>query len=105
MRNRNSVAWMCVAALVFACGCGEKSPPKAAPSATGKSSVPASSNGQPAANVGRESGGATAAPSKESPAAEVEQSGEIIVAMEDCKASRPGKITSGTGIFSLLFSG
>ncbi|HTI52539.1 MAG TPA: hypothetical protein VL475_16360 [Planctomycetaceae bacterium] len=25
--------------------------------------------------------------------------------MEDCKASRPGKITSGTGILSLLFSG
>src|SRR5262249_51937359 len=28
-----------------------------------------------------------------------------IVAMEDCKASRPGKITGGTSLLKLLFSG
>jgi hypothetical protein len=31
--------------------------------------------------------------------------GTITVAMEDCKASRPGRISKGTTVFSLLFSG
>src|SRR5262245_30337047 len=104
MRIRNAVAWMCVAGLVFACGCSDKSSPKASPSATAKSSVSEKSHGQPAASVARESGGG-AAPSKESPTTEAEPPGEIVVAMEDCKASRPGKITGDTSIFKLLFSG
>jgi hypothetical protein len=105
MRIRNSVAWMCVVGLLFACGCGDQSPPKASPSADAKSSILEKTNGQSAARVTRNSDGAAATSSKESPNSEVEPSGDIIVAMEDCKASRPGKITGGTSILKLLFSG
>jgi len=31
--------------------------------------------------------------------------GTITVAMEDCNTSRPGRISKGTTLFSLLFSG
>jgi len=58
-----------------------------------------------AGNVARNSGDETATRPKDSPKPEAARSGEIMVSMEDCDASRPGKITSGTGILSLLFSG
>jgi len=96
MRIRNAVAWMCVAGLVFACGCGENSKPKTSPSAAAKSSVRENTNGQPGANVARDSGAT---------AVEAEPAGEIVVAMVDCKASRPGKVTGDTSILKLLFTG
>src|ERR1051326_5612882 len=102
MRIRNWVARLCVAGLFCACGCGDQSPPKASPAATAKSSVSEKTNGQPVASVARNSDEANATSSKESPKAEAEASGDIIVAMEDCKASRPGKITGGTSILKLL---
>jgi hypothetical protein len=99
MRTRNPIVWICVAGLAFACGCGDKSPPPASRSTPGKSTE------QAAASVAQDSGGATAIPSKDSPKSEALSPGDITIPMEDCKASRPGKITSGTGILSLLFSG
>ena len=39
------------------------------------------------------------------PGANRKADGAITVIMEDCKASRPGRISSGTSILSLLFRG
>jgi len=46
-----------------------------------------------------------AAAGQDKPGKDPTRIGTITVAMEDCKASRPGRISKGTTLFSLLFSG
>jgi hypothetical protein len=46
-----------------------------------------------------------ATPANRTPELKAEEPAEVAILMEDCKASRPGKITGSTSILSLLFTG
>ncbi len=101
MKTRRTPLWIFVASTLLFSGCGEGSHDKSS------LSVPETSRGEPAAvsNVSPNSSAETVAPANGSPDPQAEQRAEMTIVMEDCKASRPGKITSGTGVFSLIFSG
>ncbi len=101
MKTPSSRLWICVAGMLLFSGCGEETPQ---PSSR---SVPEKPIAQPAAvsGISQDLRGGTAAPSNESAEAQADQPAAISIVMEDCKATRPGKITAGTGILSLLFSG
>ena len=101
MRMRNSALWIFVAGFLLFSGCGEGSPPQSS------QTVPEKSNGQPVgdSNFSPNSDGATVTPSNVSPEPQAEPPADMTIVMEDCKASRPGKITGGTSVLRMLFSG
>jgi hypothetical protein len=101
MKMPSSRLWICVSGMLLFNGCGEDSP---RPSSR---SVPAKPVAQPAVaeNPSPDSGSSTATASNKSLDAPARQPADITVAMENCKATRLGKITADTGILSLLFSG
>ena len=97
MKSRCSPLWTLVAATLLLSGCGEA--PRVHSSSTAAGQSP-----QDAAAAAAGSGTEAVASANGSTALPPGQPVEITVTMEDCKASRPGKI-SGTTLLSLLFSG
>jgi hypothetical protein len=105
MTTRRSALWVVVAGTLLYCGCGQTPREQ-----TSKADDQKSSGG--AAGVGELPPGSAAldatsekGPPVLAPVIATSQPVEMTIAMEDCKAKRPGKLTSGTGLLSLLFSG
>jgi hypothetical protein len=99
MKTRRLPLWTLVAGTLLFSGCGEAPRVHSSSTAAGQSPQDASAAASPIFS----SGAATSA--NGSPALPAEQPAEITIAMEDCKASRPGKISGTTSLLSLLFSG
>jgi hypothetical protein len=100
MMTGRSALWIVVGITFLCCGCGQTPRDETAKAVAEKSPGGAAAVGElpPGAGALDE----TAA--KEPPAL-ADKPVEMTIAMEDCKAKRPGKITSSTGLVSLLFSG
>jgi hypothetical protein len=92
---------MFVAVSLLLCGCSEAPLQPSSNAASWKPNV-----GPSAVSVASPDASAEAVTlAKESSASSAEQPAEMTIAMEECKASRPGKVTSSTGLLTLLFSG
>ena len=100
MMTGRSALWIVVAGTFLYCGCGQ-TPREQTSKAVGEKSSGA------AAGVGALSPGSGApdATAAKGPPVLADEPVEMTIVMEDCKAKRPGKITSSTGLLSLIFSG
>jgi hypothetical protein len=85
-------------------GCGAGSPPRSGTSASDNSTAQAA----PVSDLAPKSDNADDAappPASESPESQAQPPADVIVAMENCKATRPGKITADTSVLKMIFSG
>jgi hypothetical protein len=97
---RHSALWLVVAALLFS-GCREASREQDSQTAD-RASSEISADGSDTNPFSAESFATSA---KQTAADNAEPSDEMTIVMDDCKASRAGKITGGAGVISLLLGG
>jgi len=104
MTTRSFVLGMLAVGSLLLTGCGAGSPAQSGRSAPDKVTVRAA----PVSDVAPRSDSAdSAAPplASESTEPQVQPPADVIVAMESCKATRPGKITADTSVLKMIFSG
>jgi hypothetical protein len=105
MLTRRSALWIVVAGSFLYCGCGQTPREQSSKAVAEKSLGGAAGVGELPPGSGAPEATATEEPSGLAPVLATSEPVEMTIVMEDCKAKRPGKLTSGTGLLSLFFSG
>jgi hypothetical protein len=101
MMTGRSGLWIVIAASLLYSGCGQG--PRGQPSNAVAEKSPRGAAALSDAAPGSSADAATSA--SVAHAVPPDPPVEMKIAMEDCKAKRPGKLTAGTGLLSLLVSG
>jgi hypothetical protein len=121
MTTPNKAFWLFVTGSLLLTGCGDAPPQQSSQSVPEKSIVQTA----PGRDVSPSSISAAVTPENQSPEAQTptsdsdavspanasselqtqKEAADVIIAMENCKATRPGKITAGTSVLKMVFAG